>query len=168
MVCSDERTGKKYPFDIQHRTVLPYSVDSTQDFEDLKARITKRLIALAAKRSTLDQISSNRTMTQIEGLSQPELIVLAAAAGNTTHDSDSASSSAVRNDVMQSGFTAIAFSLGIRRLVSKGFIKHDSEYDEDGDSWPTIVVTADGWAWIDSNEDKFVLRVPRTEPEIPF
>src|ERR1044071_9673879 len=36
MVCSNERTGQKYPSDIQHRTIIRYVADSTQDFEKLK------------------------------------------------------------------------------------------------------------------------------------
>src|SRR5882724_6324122 len=39
MVCSDER--KKYPFDIQHRTIIPYVAESTRDFEALKSLITE-------------------------------------------------------------------------------------------------------------------------------
>lgn len=38
MVCSDERTGKKYPFDIQHRTIIPYLADSPRDFDVLTDR----------------------------------------------------------------------------------------------------------------------------------
>lgn len=166
MVCSDERKGKKYPFDIQHRTILPYSVDSTSDFEGLKRRITERLLALLAKRATLDQIGSDRTLSNVEGLSQPELIVLAAAAGNAFAPSDSAITSSVRNDVLGSGFTLLAFALGMKRLVGKGLIRHDFERDEDGESWSVIVVTDCGWSWIDKNEDKFVLRLPKDD--IPF
>jgi hypothetical protein len=33
MVCSHERPDKKYPFDIQHRTIIPYVADAPSDFE---------------------------------------------------------------------------------------------------------------------------------------
>src|SRR5919106_1440190 len=35
MVCSSERTGRKYPFDIQHRTVISYLVEAPGDFDKL-------------------------------------------------------------------------------------------------------------------------------------
>ena len=40
MVCSEERTGKKYPFDIQHRSIIPYLADSPSDFEKLRESLT--------------------------------------------------------------------------------------------------------------------------------
>lgn len=53
MVCSDERTGKKYPFDIQHRTVIEYKAQSPSDFASLQAKITNRIKASShARRCT--------------------------------------------------------------------------------------------------------------------
>jgi len=39
LVCSKERASK-FPFDVQHRTIIHYSTDSPRDFEELKERIT--------------------------------------------------------------------------------------------------------------------------------
>ena len=36
MVCSNERTNGRYPFDIQHRTVIGYKPESSSDFDELK------------------------------------------------------------------------------------------------------------------------------------
>jgi hypothetical protein len=44
MVCANERSGK-YPFDIQHRTVIDYLVDSPRDFDKLKQSITDTIKA---------------------------------------------------------------------------------------------------------------------------
>lgn len=49
MVCSDERTGNRFPLDIQHRTVIKYRPDSVSDFSELKNRIQ------AAGRGSIDQ-----------------------------------------------------------------------------------------------------------------
>jgi hypothetical protein len=43
MVCSKERD--KYPFDIQHRTVISYTADAPNDFSTLQDKITARLVA---------------------------------------------------------------------------------------------------------------------------
>src|SRR5258708_38175730 len=40
IVCASEREGKKYPFDIQHRTVTPYTSEAPEDFRHLEASIT--------------------------------------------------------------------------------------------------------------------------------
>jgi len=47
MVCSEERTEKRYPFDIQHRTIIPYQTEAPHAFEDLRASITERIKALS-------------------------------------------------------------------------------------------------------------------------
>jgi hypothetical protein len=42
MICSDERSGK-FPFDIQHRTVITYRTGSAGGFAELGTKITNRL-----------------------------------------------------------------------------------------------------------------------------
>lgn len=81
MVCSKERPDK-FPFDIQHRAIIPYRADSTSDFETLKNAVTERIKALLAKGATLKQIEEKEQVVNIEGLSQPELFVLAEIAGS--------------------------------------------------------------------------------------
>jgi len=171
MVCSDERTGGKFPFDIQHRTITTYKVDSPQDFDEVKVRITDRLIAELRKQDALKSISADNRLATIEGLSQSELIVLAAAAGNCLDPDDSISAYSVRNDVEQSGFTPVAFSIGMRRLATKGLISVSTESDWNGNESSVLTITPNGWSWIEENEDKFVLKEqpkPSSDPDIPF
>ena len=40
MICSDERQGYKYPFDIQHRQIISYKTKSKSDFDNLEENIT--------------------------------------------------------------------------------------------------------------------------------
>src|SRR5664279_3647474 len=49
MVCSQERIGKKYPFDIQHRSIIPYQLESISDFSKLQEDIKLKLVALLEK-----------------------------------------------------------------------------------------------------------------------
>jgi hypothetical protein len=78
MVCSEERTGKKYPFDIQHRSIIPYLADSPSDFDRLKESLTEKLQAIIRQDAVLDQIAESDPIAPVHGLSQPELLVLAA------------------------------------------------------------------------------------------
>ena len=70
-------------------------------------------------------------------------------------------------DVERAGFTPIAFALGLRRLQKKGFIEQFEVEDQDGD-YEAVKVTADGWQWLDRNEDKFIMRSSPATDELPY
>lgn len=63
----------------------------------------------------------------------------------------------LRQDVERAGLTSVGFSLGIRRLMSKGFIEEYSFETQDGYVAAASITDA-GWNWIDKNEDKFRVR----------
>ena len=172
MVCSEERAGKKYPFDIQHRAVISYGVDAPSDFEKLRQDITARIKSLLAKGDTLRKMAKAEQVAPVEGLSQIELLVLAAAAGNAFSHEDGASLYAVRRDAEGAGMTNIGFSLGIRGLCAKGFVDITEEEDSDGPgTYQVLTVTEIGWNWIESNKSKFVLfkrEESHPDDDIPF
>jgi len=121
MICSDERVGNKYPFDIQHRTVIRYETKSQGDYEDLELAITEKLTALLAKGETLRQMAEEQQVAPVSGLSQQELSVLAVMAGSVA-PGDVLSFHSIRNDAEKAGLTNVAVSLGIVRLKKKQFI----------------------------------------------
>lgn len=81
LVCSDERANQ-FPFDIQHRTVIRYKTESAQDYGDLAAKITTRLIALLAKQSTLEAAAQPSSVRPVEGLEPQEIVALVSVAQN--------------------------------------------------------------------------------------
>ena len=81
MVCSEERSSKKYPFDIQHRSIIPYLADSPSDFEKLKSNLSLKLQAILKQDRVLDEIAKAGPVSPLHGLSQPEMLVLAVVAG---------------------------------------------------------------------------------------
>src|SRR6266850_4008578 len=83
MTCSEERIGRKYPFDIQHRAVVNYKSEAPRDFDNLKSTITSRLKALLEKSATLRQLAESEQVAPTQGLSQPEIMLLAVLAGDT-------------------------------------------------------------------------------------
>lgn len=168
MVCSDERTGRKYPFDIQHRTIIPYLSDSTQDFEKLKHQITTRIKALADRGEAIRQLAQNEQIADVEGLSQAELVVLASIAGLQTEPNGSVSVYLAQQDVERAGFTPVGFSLGLHRLSKKLFAEVFDADDERDGTYRAVKLTGKAWDWIESNEDKFILRKPEPENDIPF
>lgn len=168
MVCSDERSGRRYPFDIQHRTVIPYKTESSRDFDSLKSAITKRIKALLHKTDTLRAIQSAAQVAPVHGLSQLELAVLATVAGSVSLPDEGVAVHSARSDVEQAGFTSLAFTLGLRRLVAKTYLRMSESTDFRGEPFQAIFVTQEGWNWVEQNEDKFILQRPPPEPEAPF
>jgi hypothetical protein len=170
MVCSNERT--KYPFDIQHRTVISYTSESSRDFATLQSKITDRIKALLSKGEALRQLEENEQVAPVAGLGQAELFVLAALAGNTFPTESTTSLRYLKGEVERAGLTAIGFALGIRRLQEKSLIETLSETDRDGDPMDVARVTSIGWSWIDKNEEKFLIRREKHDggfdDDIPF
>lgn len=159
MVCSDERKEGRYPFDIQHRTIVGYKSESSSDFEQLKAEIKKRIEALMKKGERLREIAESDPVSPREGLSQPELAVLATLAGDAVLPDSSTSFFSLKHDVERAGFTSLGFGLGLRRLLKKGLIESTEGYDEQNNySYEAARLTQDGWNWIEQNEGMFSLK----------
>ena len=173
MVCSDERIGHKFPFDIQHRTIINYKAEAPQDFEALASAITNRIEALLTKKEALRQIAETEQIATTHGLSQPELIVLANLAGETGPAGSSQGIYALKSDSERSGLTSIGFSLAFRRLKAKAFVEIEEVHDG-GDPYEAARLTDRGWSWIESNESLFVLKKPTRkkvddfDDDIPF
>lgn len=165
MVCSDERHGERFPFDIQHRTILKYKAESPSDFLELRTDITERIKALLRKDETLRQIADAQQVAPQDGLTQPELTVLAALAGATSIPGSSTPISALKSEVERAGLTPIGFSLGYRRLASKGLVYSGQDF---GQATLHVELTSDGWDWIEHNETLFRLRRPEPDDDIPF
>lgn len=171
MVCSDERTGKKYPFDIQHRSIINYKTQSLSDFQNLRTGITKRIQALLKKSETARAIEASEQIAPVEGLTQVELIVLSAIASSATTPNEAVPAYSTKEQVYRLGFTSIGYSLGLQRLKKRGFVYVHEGSDINGQPLYEISITSDAWEWIERNEEKFSLRqqsVPEPDPEVPF
>ena len=174
MVCAAEREGKKYPFDIQHRTITSYTSDAPEDFRNLQENITSRLAALVRKGAAIRQLAnSDQVVASVSGLSQPEMTVLAMLAGSIISPDASYGLWMLQQDTEKAGLTKLGCTLGIRKLLAKKLIKTTTEMDSGGDVYDALAVEEAGWDWIEANEDKFVLRKGQQESvisddDIPF
>jgi len=169
MVCSSERISEKYPFDIQHRTIIKYKPESPSDFEDLKIALRDRIKAMLNKSEALRQIAEADQIAPTQGLSQTELMVLAILAGDTALPGAATTAHSLKEDSERAGLTAIGFSLAFRRLMAKRFIEVTKEWDENRDQTYNLIRLAEaGWSWIESNESLFVLKKQSPKDDIPF
>ncbi len=158
MVCSTERVGNKYPFDIQHRSVIQYTTDAQGDFETLRQKITERIQALLEKGATLRQIAEADQVAPVSGLSQPELTLLAVLAGSVGVPDGMSAVYSVQNDAERASLTKFGFALGLRRLITKFFVQKCGYTDQNGYEIDALKITDAGWNWIDANESRFVVR----------
>ncbi|MGE0116278.1 MAG: hypothetical protein AB7T07_15510 [Steroidobacteraceae bacterium] len=156
MVCSEERTGKKYPFDIQHRLIIPYLADAPSDFVRLKGQITERVKALLERGEVLQALAES-DVAPVHGLSHAEVVTLAVLAGSMHMPDGSVASGYAARDADKAGLTKVGFNLAVRRLTGKAYVELVEESDEEGGWYTALKVTDAGWSWIEKNEDRFVL-----------
>jgi hypothetical protein len=157
MVCSEECTNHRYPFDIQHRTVFNYSVEAPTDFDRLRASLTEQVQALLNKKDALRQIAESEQVATTRGLSQPELMVLANLAGDTALSGTSESLYSLKSSSEQSGLTPIGFSLAFRRLLAKQLVETVQAIDDQHGPYEAACLTDLVWEWVESNASLFVL-----------
>lgn len=160
MVCSDERKTK-FPFDVQHRSIIKYAAGSRRDFDALETSITAKLAAYLAKEDALLKVSSGTgtKLKPVDGLEQYEMMVLAAIGENITDDNDGASHYQIRNDLENAGYTKLAATLGIRGLREKGLVTTIELFDENAHStYDAYTFTDAGWTWLLENRNRFTMR----------
>lgn len=164
MICSQDRKTK-FPFDVQHRTIIKYSTESPQDFEKLKVDIENRAKAILQKKETLSKVSSE-SIAKVEGLAQHELVALVAIAENLDSPEDNVSSYVIKRDIENSGFTKMAAVLGLQSLTKKKFVS-SQEYQDHYQNEPYIgyQLTESGWNWVLENQEKFEMKKPVQETQ---
>lgn len=162
MVCSTERDGKRFPFDIQHRTITEYRVDALDDFDKLRTTITARIKASLEKGEELRRIV-NEQVAPVAGLTMEQLTVLAVSASAVGAPGSSAALYSVQNDAERASLTKLGIALGLRGLMTKGLLQRVKEKDYDGDTYDAITITDNGWDWIEQNRSKFSLRSGKTQ-----
>ena len=172
MVCSNERDGK-YPFDIQHRTVINYASDSRSDFDKLRDEISTRAKALV-KKNEARQVIEAQPVAPTNSLKEAEILVLGLAAGETALPGQWVNAWSLRECAKNAGLSRIVVSVAIRGLQQKGFVEFNRVQDEDsGEMFDGVTVTDAAWTWLYRNDSLFTGRkkedaVPLTKDDIPF
>lgn len=173
MVCKEGRV--KFPFDIQHRTIITYRTESPSDFDKLGADITAKIKAYVEKAEVLQAMSEKDEFVPVAGLSPVELRVVAILAG--VHDIDGLTPiHSAKDDAERAGVTDVGFNLGLRKLLSKKLVEYGDLSDRyNGNEYSGIGLTEKGWQWVEDNEALFVLhrqpnrpRMADADDSIPF
>ena len=171
LVCSDERTTR-FPFDVQHRAIITYSTESSRDFDGLRINITKRLDACLKHEKQINEIAHMSPTVAVEGLEQHEIATLVSVAQQIDDPTSGISTYFIRQDMEKAGFTKIATTLGLSRLIEKQMLEPIEEHDFDGGAYMAYHVTDKGIKWLFQNQDKLKLKQEvvdlSSEQEITF
>jgi hypothetical protein len=147
--CPDERTGKKYPFDIQHRSIIEYKTNSQNDFEALKKNITEKIKAFQQTTPKNKKISKAH-IVDTEGLKKNELHLLKIIS-EYAFNNYTATDSYLRDAMAELNYHDMATILGIKTLTNRGLIKKDSEDNYE--------LTKKGEKWLLDNQHKFEFKI---------
>ena len=172
LVCSEKERKSRFPFDVQHRSIIRYSTESKSDFDKLKSQVTTKLRALLEKKERLGQLGHVQSVAKLEGLEQYEIAALVSVAQQIDSPDDGVPVGLVRQDMENAGFTKLATTLGLKSLLDKGMLINELDHDYHGDEYTVYKVTEKGMAWLFSNQAKLALRrqtpAPPREDDLPF
>jgi hypothetical protein len=160
LICSEERQTK-FPFDVQHRSIIKYNVDSPSDYQSLREQITSRLKAIEEKNLKLPVLSTS-PLKEAAGLSRHEMMVLMAIVENRDGPGQSVSHWKIKNDLDRLGYNNVALNIGIEKLIRNEMIGVNRETDQDGDPYNVYAIWDNRMNWLLDNSDRLELLNPKT------
>ena len=174
LVCSYD-PDRRFPFDVQHRSIIIYRTESARDFKDLENKIASKLKAILVKEESIENVKDISPIADVEGLSQHEMVALVAVGANIENPGDTVSAHIIRNDMTKAGYTKIAVTLALSTLLRKSLLDHEQIEDNFGNSYTSYTITQTGMDWLLENQDKLILQHKSTqhvkgsgEDDIPF
>ena len=127
--------AEKFPFDIQHRGVITYSIGSIRDFKELEQKLTQKLETLLARFENTSEIASASPVKESAGLKPHELTALALLLANSDATGDEVAANWIKQEMRKAGYTELATRLALARLVRLGYAKSDWRHEGGDDVW---------------------------------
>lgn len=156
LVCSADRQSR-FPFDIQHRSIITYKTEAPRDFDDLGERITARLKAASRKAASIATLAES-PLPATEGLAAHEIVALATVMESSLDPESPPSAYSIKQDMSKAGFTEVAAAVAIKRLLRLGYIDMTQSSNYNRDDYTGFILTEIGEDWLLSNQDRLVLR----------
>ncbi len=170
LICSTQKS-ERFPFDIQHRSIIQYSSDSASDFEKLKNDIIRRIDALLKKQITTQEIASASPIKSTRGLQPNEIAALAFVLANAEGAGAGVSGYVIKADMEKAGYTRTATQLGLIRLRRLELVEHLEDRDYNGEIFASYRLTLAGEDWLLENQGELELRLsskPAAQEPIDF
>ncbi len=170
VMVTEER--QKFPFDIQHRHVINYKTTSKSDYEKLEVAIKEKLVGMLGKQKSVKEILEN-PIKESQGLKPHELTMLLMIMENQLTREDTVSIYNIKKDMEKAGFNALAVSISIRELQSKGFIETFKQSDYNDNEYVVCQLTELGEKWVLKNQDLMQFKNERKDElgkddDLPF
>jgi hypothetical protein len=172
LICAEPRP-EPFPFDIRHRVIINYTLQSSSDFDKLKKDVTARLVAQAKKAEVLETAAAMAQVKPTEGLAPHEVAVLLTIMTEVSDPDLGATPDRIQEVMKRSGYTPMASTLALAGLKKKGMIEDDLVTDPLGEPLYSVCkVSSKGLEWLLENQGKFQLKIPAKSPiedeDIPF
>lgn len=156
LICSLQATS--FPFDIQHRGIIQYALDSASDFDQLRTAITSRIKSLLKKQAATQEIASISPVKSTHGLQPNEISALALVMANVDSSTDRVRAYTIKEDMEKAGYTRLATQLALTRLSRMHFVEAAEEPDYNGDDCVFYRILEGGENWLLENQEKLELR----------
>lgn len=153
LICSKERKTK-YPFDIQHRSIISYDVDSPSDYEKLKQRIKDKLEEFAKQITSVISRSEDSLMLSENKLSQESMLLLGTIGNSAAGPFEKVRSYFLVQEFNKAGYTQLAFNFAAKDLLDLKYIDSVS-YSNNGDEDIYYSITPEGFDWMKKNKSRF-------------
>ena len=164
LVCL-EKPNRRFPFDIQHRTIIIYKTESARDFEDLKSKVTARLKAsMIMPEGRLGKLGEASVVAEVAELGILEKVALVMLAKRFDGHDSTIEFFDIKSDMTDHGFSAEEVTVALGMLVNKEMILSVRGENDSGYTTSRYGITAAGIEWLSSHRDK----LRPTEEDIPF
>jgi hypothetical protein len=162
LICSLQATA--FPFDIQHRGIIQYALDSASDFDQLKSAITSRIKSILKKQAATEEIASVSPVKSTHGLQPNEISALALVMANVDSSTDRVRAYTIKEDMQKAGYTRLATQLALTRLSRMQFVEATEESDYNGNDCVFYRMLKEGENWLLENQEKLELRTASRRP----
>jgi hypothetical protein len=155
LLCSKERKTK-YPFDIQHRSIIGYDTDSSSDFDKLGQAITEKLKTyLSEFNSKLTPFNDKEVLSE-NILSQESMLFLGSMGNDSTGPFGEVNAFTLVQDFNKAGYTQLGFNFAVKSLLDVQFIEVNQRYDINNEPFATYYsITKAGFEWMEKNKARF-------------
>lgn len=162
LVCATEERKIRYPFDVQHRSIIEYAAESTSDFDSLKHEITERLKAQMARQRKVQEVVST-PLKATQGLAPEEVMALALMMANRLAPETQIYPHDIQRGMSNAGYSDIGTSLAVEGLLRKHLITSGTVEDLDGNQHQFYSIEAAGVDWLMNNKDELEIRTRRED-----
>jgi hypothetical protein len=156
LLCAEEKQIN-LPFDVQHRTIIRYAIESRRDVDLLRKKIVIKIQGYLQKLEAMAAITRESKSAKFDGLEPHEVLVIGAIAANLDHHEDHASIYRIKKEMEAAGYTSIAVTVALKSLIKKGFLKSQDCLGSGGDYYMGYLLSEQGWNWVLENLNKFAL-----------